>query len=235
MNKRQKAVYRLLIKNPKVKAFGFNNKELKGLAAKIAENLTSEEDASDEDVNAEIETAVEAVLPVLEFGRSYANRVINDKKNGSEDDIEDDDDDQEEDYDSPKQSKSKKSPKNKGKKSDEEPEWFKTYRETMEKKISDLIGERTADKRKAKLEKLLKDTGKFGERMLKNYNRMKFESDDDFEEFFAEVEEDLKSENQERANNGLERLGVPAISRSGKKDNKPEVLSEDEIKEIAKI
>ena len=41
----------LLMLKPKVKAFGFNQKELKGIAAKIADNLTSTEEASDEDVN----------------------------------------------------------------------------------------------------------------------------------------------------------------------------------------
>lgn len=234
MNKRVKAVYKLLTKNPKVKAFGFNNKELKGLAAKIAGNLKSEEDASDEDVNAEIETAIVAVLPLLEFGQSYANRVINDNMNGDEDD-ENDDSDDEEAEEAPKQSKSRKSPKTKEKKPDSEPEWFKTYRESMEKKLSDLIGERTSDKRKHRLETLLKDTGKFGERTLKSYSRMKFDTDNDFEEFLSEVEEDLKSENQERANKGLEKLGAPATGGSGKKDKKPEVLSEEEIKEIAKI
>ena len=236
MNKRQRAVYELLMRKPKVKAFGFNKKELKGLAAKIAGNLTSEEDASDEDVNADIEKEVEAVLPVLELGRSYANRVINDSKNGDEDDNNDDDDEQDNDDESTKSSKSRKSSKNKAKKPDGEPEWFKVYRESMEKKFEALSGERVADRRKARLEKLLKDTGKFGERMLKSYSRMKFENDDEFDEFLAEVEEDLKSENQERANKGLEKLGAPATGGgSDKKGKKPEVLSEDEIKEIAKM
>ena len=44
----------LVMLKPKVKAFGFNQKELKGIAAKIANNLTSAEDASEEDVNVEI-------------------------------------------------------------------------------------------------------------------------------------------------------------------------------------
>lgn len=234
MNKRQKAVYELLKKKPKVKAFGFTKKELQGIAAKIADNLTSEENASDEDVNAEIGTAVEAVLPILEFGQSYANRVINDSRNGNEDDN-NDDDDEDDDEESSKKSKSKKSSKNREKKSDEEPEWFKTYRENMEKRFEALTGERVADKRKAKLEKLLKDTGRFGERTLKSYARMRFENDEEFDEFFAEVEEDIKSENQERANKGLEKLGAPATGGSGKKEKKTEVLSEDEIKEIAKM
>ena len=218
---------------PKVKAFGFTQKELKGVAAQIADNLTSEEGASDEDVNAEIEKSIDAVLPYLKIGQSVANRIINDSRKN--DDEEDEDEDVEEE--SSKSSKSNRSTKNKGKKSDDEPEWFKAYRENVEKRLSDLAGERTSDKRKAKLEKLLQNTGKFGERKLRDYKRMKFESDDDFDEFFSEVEEDLKSENQERANNGLGKLGAPATGGgSGRKDKKEtEVLSDDEIKEIAKM
>lgn len=51
MNRKQQVFVRL---KPKMKAFGFNKKELMSVAAKIADNLTSEEDASEEDVNAEI-------------------------------------------------------------------------------------------------------------------------------------------------------------------------------------
>ncbi len=221
---------------PKVKAFGFNKKELQSIAAQIADNLKSEEDASDEDVNAEIETAIEAVLPILKLGQSYANRVINDSKNVNEDENDDDDDEPEDDDESSKQSKSKKSPKTKREKSDDEPAWFKKYRETMDKQLSELKGERIADSRKSRLEKLVKDTGKFGERKLRDYARMTFKDDEEFDEFISEVEEDLKSENQERANKGLEKLGAPATGGgSKKKDEKPEVLSEDEIKELAKM
>ena len=61
---------------PKVKAFGFNKKELKGIAAKIADNLTSAEDASIEDLNAEIATQIEAAIPFLQFAQSQSSRVI---------------------------------------------------------------------------------------------------------------------------------------------------------------
>lgn len=40
----------LLRFKPKVKAFGFNKKELMSVAAKIADNLTFADDVSDEDV-----------------------------------------------------------------------------------------------------------------------------------------------------------------------------------------
>ncbi len=230
MNKRQRAVYELLSKNPKVKAYGFTKKELKGLAATIAENLDSAEDASDEDVNAEIENAVEAVLPALELGRTYANRVINSSKNVNEENNDGDGDG------ANQKPKPNNPPTSKEEKPDNEPAWFKAYRESMEKKFAELTGDRIADQRKSKLEKLLKDTGKFGERMLKNYARMSFPDDDAFDEFLSEVEEDLKSENQDRANKGLEKLGAPATGGGYKKqDEKPKVLSEDEVKALAKM
>ena len=92
MNRKQQVLLRL---KPKVKAFGFNKKELMSVAAKIADNLTSTDDASDEDVNAEIDTAIDAVLPYLQVSQSFANRVIeeNRKKNDDDDETDDDDDD----------------------------------------------------------------------------------------------------------------------------------------------
>lgn len=51
-----------------------------GIAARIADNLTSTDDASDEDVNAEIEAAIDAVLPYLQVSQSFANRVIEENR-----------------------------------------------------------------------------------------------------------------------------------------------------------
>ena len=58
MDRRQQVFVKLKLK---AKALGFNSKELKGIAAKIADNLESQEDASEEDVNAEIDEKIEAV------------------------------------------------------------------------------------------------------------------------------------------------------------------------------
>ena len=93
MDRKQQVFLKL---KPKVKAFGFNKKELMSVAAKIADNLTSTDDASDEDVNAEIDTAIDAVLPYLQVSQSFANRVIeeNRKKNDDDDETDDDDDDE---------------------------------------------------------------------------------------------------------------------------------------------
>lgn len=90
MDRKQQVFVKLKLK---AKALGFNSKELKGIAAKIADNLTSTEDASEEDVNAEIDSQIDAVLPYLTFGQSQANRLLDEwKKNHPESDDDDDDD-----------------------------------------------------------------------------------------------------------------------------------------------
>lgn len=217
---------------PKVKAFGFNKKELQGVAAKIADNLNSEEDASEEDVNAEIEIAIEAVLPILELGQRYANRVINDSKRSNEDEENED----EEDVIS---SKSPKSTNTKTKKSEDDvPAWAQAIIDSnnrLKDELASIKGEKLADTRRGKLEKLLKDTGSLGTRILKSFNRMKFDNDDDFDEFYAEVQDDLKNYNQERANAGLEKLGAPSTGGTGKKEKKSEILSDEEVKALASL
>lgn len=64
-----------------------------GIAAKIADNLTSAEDALDEEVNAEIEERIDAVLPFLQVSQSYANRLAEDARRKNDDDETDDEDD----------------------------------------------------------------------------------------------------------------------------------------------
>lgn len=218
---------------PKVKAFGFNQKELKGIAARIAGNLTSTEEASVEDVNAEIDTQIDAVIPFLQFAQSQSNRVIEEwRKNHPEFKEEDDDDD---DDTQPVITKSKSSKKNPAPKN-EENEMFKKVLEEMASlrgEISDLKNEKKSTTRKDRLDNLLKDTGIFGSRTLKSFSKMNFESDEDFEEFYEEVQADLESYNQERANNGLAKLGkVPQTKGT---TEKIEVLTDDEIKQLANL
>lgn len=122
MNRQQQVLVRLKLK---AKALGFNVKELKGIAAKIADNLELADDASEEDANAEIDKAIDAVLPYLSFGQSQANRLLDEwKKNHPETDDDDDDDDDTSNKNN-RQTGSKKNPQNKGNKNDDEPSWFK--------------------------------------------------------------------------------------------------------------
>lgn len=219
---------------PKVKAFGFSRNVLKSIAAEIADKLDIEDDASDEDVNAKIEEAVNAVLPYLPMIQSQANSQFDEWKKANTPNDDDDDGDDSDNGDD--ESKSSKSNKPKGKKADEIPAWAKELIEsnkTLAGQLAAIKGEKIADTRRSKLEKLLDGTKTFGESKLKDFGLMKFESDDDFDEFFSRVEEDLKAYNQERSNAGLDKLGPVRSVVSGSKGNKPEVLSDDEVKELA--
>ncbi len=212
---------------PKVKAFGFNKNELKGVAAKIANNLTLEEEASEEDINEAIDNAIDAVLPYLEMGQKQANRVINDYKKKTENPIEEEEEEEEETKPQKKAATAKKE--------EDVPAWAQAMMKTMEAlsgEVSTMKGEKLSNSRKKRLEELLKETGSYGQRTLKNFAKMKFENDDEFDDFFEEVEADLKAYNQERANDGLSKLGKTPLVGGG---NKEEVLSDDEVKALANL
>ncbi len=233
MNKLQQTVMSML--KPKVKAFGFSKKVVKSIAAEIADKLDIEEDASDEDVNAKIEVAIAAILPFMPMIQSQANSQLDEWKKAQ---TQNDDEDEEED-DDPKSKSVSKSTKNKDKKTDEIPAWAQALidsNKTLNDQLAAIKGEKVTDTRRAKLETLLKGTKSFGDSKLRDFRRMKFDTDEDFDEFYAEVEADLKTFNQERANAGLEKLGLPVGDvNTKKKENKTEVLSEDEIKAIASM
>lgn len=223
---------------PKVEAFGFNRKELMGVAAGIANNLNLAEDASEEDIDAAVKTAVNAAIPMLQIGQTMATRVINKAKaTASKKTVEEDDDDDDDDDDD---IASKKSSKAKSAKANQEPavpawvEDLKNEIKSLTSQVETMQGEKLSATRRGKLKELLKDTGTFGARTLKSFDKMTFENDDDFEDFFAEVEEDLKTLNQERADAGLSHLGTPpAVPPAGEQGPKKELVTDEEIDKMA--
>lgn len=207
---------------PKVKALGFNKKELQGIASTIADNLSSEEDASEDDLKAEIATQINAVIPFLQVGQSQANRIIDAWRRTAEE---------------------KEEPTLEV----EKEETKKTEPDAMTKAMKDLLdvvsglkdevktlkGEKIHDKRTQQLEALIKDTGSFGKMTMKQFSRMKFDTDEEFNEFLEEVESDLKTFNQERADAGLSKLGAPALpDKESEKEEEP--YSDKELEEMAK-
>lgn len=206
------------------------------VAAKIADNLTSAEDASDEDVNAEIDTQIDAVLPYLQVSQSFANRVIEESRKKNDDDDETDDDDDDPSKTTNRQPGSKKNPKNK-EKNDDAPEWAKGMMHTIQTlsgELTALKGEKVTTTRKAQLEAVLKDAGTFGTRTLKSFSKMSFDNNEEFEEFLSEVTEDLKTYNQERADAGLSTMGTPPAA-GGVKPKEDEPFSDNEIDAMAGI
>lgn len=208
------------------KSFGFSKNELKSAASNVASNLTISDDASEEEIAAAVKEAVDSVIPYLKLSQSAYGRMVKAYKDQHDTDEPSDDDDDDKD--------DKKKPKKDDKK-DEVPEWAKTLVsgvEALKSEISTLKGEKVAESRRSKIEKLVKDTGTYGKTTLRNFDKMKFDSDEEFDEFVSGIESDIKEINQERANSGLEALGsVPA---PGKKDpTKVEVATDAELDEIA--
>lgn len=222
MDVKQQVFLRL---KPKANAFGFNKKELQGVASTIANNLNIDDDAEEDEMNTLIDEQIEKTLPFLKLAQAQASRVIEASRKTL---IEEEENDDNSAFQAPA---IKKSPKQEPTK-DEEPAWFKAYREMQDARFAKLEGEKVATTRKHKLESLLKDTGTFGTRTLKSFHKMTFENDEEFDEFFAEVEEDLKSFNQERANAGLEKLGTfPQGNKEVLKKEEP--YSDDDIDRLA--
>ena len=217
MKKRTKQV--LVILKPKSKALGFSREELEGIAADVANNLELDEEASDEDVNAEIEKQVNAVLPYLKIAQKTAQRTIQsfkDSQDLDDDEVDDDDDD-------PAGNK-KPIRKQKKEKDEQVPAWAQaliTQNIALQTEILGLKSERENDGRRSKLKALLKDKGTFGKTVLKNFDKMKFEN-----------ESELAAIDQERANEGLGKLGAPAAQRKPKKEE-VEVIKDNEIDELA--
>ncbi|HAH91448.1 MAG TPA: hypothetical protein DCL96_06985 [Prevotella sp.] len=209
---------------------GFSREELEGIAADVANNLELDEEASDEDVNAEIEKQVNAVLPYLKIAQKTAQRTIQsfkDSQDLDDDEVDDDDDDP----------AGNKKPIRKQKKEKEEqvPAWAQaliTQNKALQTEILGLKSERENDGRRSKLKALLKDKGTFGKTVLKNFDKMKFENESEFDDFYDGVVEDLAAIDQERANEGLGKLGAPAAQRKPKKEE-VEVIKDNEIDELA--
>lgn len=229
MKKRTKQV--LVILKPKSKALGFSREELEGIAADVANNLELDEEASDEDVNAEIEKQVNAVLPYLKIAQKTAQRTIQsfkDSKDLYDDEVDDPDDD-------PAGNKKPIRKQKKEKEEEQVPAWAQaliTQNKALQTEILGLKSERESDGRRSKLKALLKDKGTFGKTVLKNFDKMKFENESEFDDFYDGVVEDLAAIDQERANEGLGKLGAPAAQRKPKEEE-VEVIKENEIDELA--
>lgn len=223
MKKNAKLVFNIL--KPKVKALGFSREELEGIAADIADNLELDEEASDEDVNAEIEKKIDAVIPYLKIAQKTAQRTIQRFKDSEGDD----------DPTKRQGGVGNAKPQKQEDSDNEVPAWAKSIIEQQKSVIAELAGIRertTTDVRREKLKTILKDAGAFGKSTLKNFDMMKFEDENKFEEFLDGVEEDLAAINQERANLGLGKLGAPAAQQERKK-NEVEVISDEDIESLA--
>lgn len=198
---------------PKVASLGFTREDRESVAAEIADNLDVNEDATDEEIDAAIDTAIDAALPMLKVAQSIKNRAINEFKRTV------DPKETEEDDDASTQAGSNKKPQSQGDE-DEEPAYFKKFRESQEKRLADLEAKESRTTRKSQLEEALKgvkDT--FKSRTLKDYARMNFDNEDEFEEYLEDVKTDAAAFIQEDADRDLSSSHKPGGGGAKKEDS----------------
>ena len=240
MNKYLRKVLEMLKTNKDIKALGFSRRELKGIAANVADKLKLEEDATDEDVSEAISSAIDDVLPLLKLTQSAVDRQVQDYKRSTKDDDDDDDDDDKKEPN--RRNPSQKNPKSK-KDSDVADSATLAALKELTQVVTALQGEvntlktgNTTNSRRAKVEKLLTDTGKFGERQLRAFSRMSFKDEEEFEEYLEDLKEDIEAENQERADRGLGKLGnIPAPDKNQNNNNEEELMSDEDVKKLAQM
>ena len=214
-------------------AFGYKRDELMSVAAHIAGNLKLDENASEEEVEDAVDEAVSGCIPFLKYGQSMATRVINDSKLKDDHDTDDDNDDDDDTHQKPA---SKKSQKTTPTPNDEAPAWVKELQksvETLANQVETMKGEKVTIGRKERLSKLLADTGTYGETALKNFERMSFKDDDDFDDFFTSVEADLAKFKQQMADSGLAHLTTPPTPKQDKPKGEDKVFTDEQLEEMA--
>lgn len=204
----------LKLLKPKVVSLGFNQNELesavKGIL-KLNPDL-EKEDTTDEAINA----ILDAVIPILGVGQQNSTRVINEFKK-------------------------KQNNPNPPKETEEgnpnpQPE---NISDKLEKKldllmneIAGLKGEKTRDSRKAQLEQVVKDAGKYGQKILKEFEERTyktFENDEEFASYLESTKQDVTEFIQEEKDRGLSNFSN--IGSSGKPISKgePDAETIDEI------
>lgn len=191
---------------PKAASLGFTKEELESVVDSISGTL--QEDATEDQINAQ----VDAVIPFLKLSQSAATRIVNASKEKKTKETEA----------SPEASKVSDNP--------EEDKFDKLLKviEAQNAKIDSLVSKDVKTSRRsvyvAKLKELPDEIQKT---KLKDFDRMSFTDQDDFETFISEVEADVPVILQGLSNQGLSDMGKPIKGGATSKE-----ASDKEVTEI---
>ena len=194
----------LSLLKPKTASLGFTTEELEGVADNIAGTL--KEDATDEQIN----QAIDSALPLLQMSQKAVTRIVNAKEAKSKKEQEEAEAKKRAEEEAAKKAKEKGEGNGSG--TDEEPAWFKAFREQQEAKFAAIDSERVAAKRLAEFEGIVKDLPeKQKASELSTFKRIlsTFKDDDDFNTFFEEKKTSIGEIVQENANIGLSGITKP--------------------------
>lgn len=202
----------------KTNQLGFSADELKVVAETIGAKFNDE--STEEEISAEID----AIIPFLKLSQAKSSREsskVQSELKEAKALIEQ------------LQGKAEPKPANTG--NDE----IKALTELLKKSIAEtnakidaLSAERVTSNRKQKVEELFRNAGAYGKAMLENFNRLKFESDDDFEGYLSEQRKAIEEISNEMQSKGLE--SIMPIGGQNTSGNKPKVATDAELQDLAK-
>ena len=197
------------------KQYGFSESELQAYAEGIAAGVQVKDDADDATVAAAVEAAVKGALPMLRLTQSAVTRQVAQARSAWE-----------------KQQPAKPEPKQEPKKEDDALTRITAMLEAQAKEIGELKASRVAQDRKGQLQKALDGTGAFGEREMRNFQRLTFKDDADFDAYLSEVSESLAAYNKERADAGLNALGSRPLTPTPQTER---VMTDAEAEHLADL
>lgn len=225
MNKR--TVLELL--KPKAKMLGFSRKELGSVAEAIMSALPEDIDEADEEST--INQKIDEYLPLLRVGQSAASRQAAASTRSSiiDDDPDDDDDSDDDDFEV-------RRPKPKGKRNGnhdddfaDAPRWARRLARLFQQGSDSNI------RRRAKVEALVENMGNMGKHLLRDFDRHSFRNDDEFEEYFADLKDEVSEYIQDERGKGLDSLSRPVGAVPGRMSyRKDDEMSDEEVIALAK-
>jgi len=182
---------------PKAASFGFTKEELESVVDTICGTL--QEDATDEQINAQID----AVIPFLKISQSAVTRIVNAGKKPKEETVA-----------SPKEA-------GKGSENQEDDKFEKLLKviETQNAKIDALINKDVKTSRREVYVSKLKDLPEAIQKSkLKDFDRMSFENQEDFDSFIQEAETDVPVILQGIANTELSEMDKPFLGKKNQSE-----------------
>lgn len=228
MSLKSKIISKLKEKAKSLK-INLSNVRINGLADKL-DSIVDNEDDIDGEIDKLDSILSFKELATLDDAKRNADRLAAEQEDEEED--QDDDEPETQPNEQPDKKKNKTVETNK----DEMPAWFKAHVESQNKVIEGLTIQLTtfqklgaAKSRRELLESKIKDApDKFKSRTLRDFDRLKIESEEEFEEYLADIEQDVADEIQFAADAGLG-IDSPTGGIGGQK------LKDDEVSPAMKL
>jgi len=185
---------------PKVASLGFTKEELESVVESISGTL--QEDATDEQINAQ----VDAVIPYLKLSQSAVTRIVNAKKK------------EETPPKAPKASTTTKEAEEGAEPEDKFDKLLKVI-EAQNAKIDSLVNKDVTASRRQTYAAMLKDLPEAIQKTkLKDFDRMSFKDQDDYDTFVQEAEADIPVIKQAIANSDLAEMDQPFLGKKNQSE-----------------